>query len=242
MSKERDRWYRVLADAGFKDIETRDETGEMNGPLKTDKRWNADKRLSFEDVAAGYESEAEYYRLAGLFLHEHRFPVKEDRSIWELHAEGVPYREIATRLGIETHMRVHYVVNDLRDRMMERFGVVKPPGNAGKSVKAPVSNNGARSMVISGEGAAPGTGPETLLQDILGIIQEQVVVLRTRSTTVGGPALLGIDETRALCEYGRVVLAVSKDRRQADDEDLGGLTRPELMARLEKYVGKQAAK
>lgn len=114
-------WYARLKASGFEDIETGDE---HDGLLKTDKR--------FQD---GHESvdaaQAEYYRLASVFLHEHRFANVRERRIWEAHAGGIPMREIAKRC--RTYVRlVHATVNTLRALMLAepstRKGRPRVPG------------------------------------------------------------------------------------------------------------------
>jgi len=93
----------------FPDIET--GPGE-DGLLKTDKRWQ-------EGHEVADEAQEEYYRRAGVFLHEHLFANARERSIWEHHANGVPMREIAKRC--RTYVRlVHATVNRLRDIMLAR--------------------------------------------------------------------------------------------------------------------------
>jgi hypothetical protein len=109
-------WYAKLKASGFEDIETGDEN---SGLLKTDKRIE-------EGRGDEYAASAEYYRRAGVFLHHHDFASDADRSIWELHSEGVGMNEIARR----THLgntRVHATINQLRIEMLDP----RNPGNQG---------------------------------------------------------------------------------------------------------------
>jgi len=71
--------------------------------------------------ASDYEAQAEYYRLAGAFLHGHRFTSEEDKTIWALHVEGVPYREIAAQTGTYVR-RVNDTVGRLRAEMLGEKG------------------------------------------------------------------------------------------------------------------------
>jgi len=117
----RREWYGKLKAAGFEDIETGDE---HNGLLKTDKRFQ-------EGHESADEAQAEYYRLASVFLHEHRWQLSRDQRIWAAHAEGVPMREIAKRC--KTYVRlVHATVNRLRAIMLAtpktHIGRPKVPG------------------------------------------------------------------------------------------------------------------
>jgi len=49
----------------------------------------------------GPKATADYYRLAGHFLWDHQWnnSTKGDRAIWELHCEGLSYREVAKKLN-----------------------------------------------------------------------------------------------------------------------------------------------
>lgn len=68
-------------------------------------------------VADYFASKADYYRLAGQFLHSYWFVNDRQRRIWELHSEGVPYRKIATEVR-ETLTDVHHAIRHLREIML----------------------------------------------------------------------------------------------------------------------------
>lgn len=117
----RREWYSKLKAAGFQDIETGDE---HSGLLKTDKRFQ-------DGHESADEAQAEYYRLAGVFLHDHRWQTTRDRDVWAAHAAGVPMREIAKRC--RTYVRlVHATVGRLRAIMLAgtttKLGRPKVPG------------------------------------------------------------------------------------------------------------------
>src|SRR5690606_10178631 len=85
----RDEWYEKLRESGFDDIEY------SSGAIRTDTKL-------IERMSRG-DGNAEFYRRVSCFLHEFKWASETEEHIWELYSEGVPYRDIAERLG------VHYV-------------------------------------------------------------------------------------------------------------------------------------
>ncbi len=85
--KLKDKWYGKLEKSGFKDIE-HDE----------DFLQNPSTPFGRADTAQYNQSKEEYYRLAGHFLHDHKFTNDTEKRVWELHQSGVGTREIARRL------------------------------------------------------------------------------------------------------------------------------------------------
>lgn len=78
-------WKTKLKDSGFEDIE-KDEDSLIDWASSAFKR-----RPEYD------QSKAEYYRLAGQFLHDYRFRGPDAawlKRIWELHAVGTSIREI----------------------------------------------------------------------------------------------------------------------------------------------------
>ncbi len=75
-------WYAKLAAGGFDDIEAAD------GRLK---RWSN----TFAKNASKFQNKEEYYRMAGRFLHDHKFKNATDKKIWELHSEGLSLDKIS---------------------------------------------------------------------------------------------------------------------------------------------------
>ena len=102
---------RILEKAGFEDIEY--PSGDLKSPPAP-----AHIRNGNALDPSDYEAQGEYYRYAGQFLYEHKFTSKQDRAIWELHAEGVPYRETADRLGVTVRL-----VMDTVQRLRGKMGV-----------------------------------------------------------------------------------------------------------------------
>lgn len=102
-------WYAKLRASGFEDIETGDE---HSGLLKTDKRID-------EGRGDEYAASAEYYRRAGVFLHQRTWCDEAERAVWELHADGVGMNEIARRVR-RGNTLVCDTVNRLRAEMLRR--------------------------------------------------------------------------------------------------------------------------
>lgn len=77
-------WYRLLKDEGFDDIE------QSDGNLKV---WTCYRfKVPYNEVS--HRARVNYYRLAGQFLYDHKFKNKRERTIWELHSQGISDRQI----------------------------------------------------------------------------------------------------------------------------------------------------
>lgn len=127
-------WYQKLKDEGFKDIEQEGKNGFL-------KEWSRKFRIPYgSQVAKGYTTEDKirdnevketYYRLAGHFLYDYKFKTETLRNIWELHSEGVSYRNIAKILGpitkklILSKDNIRIFIQDLRKEMKELYRVKK---------------------------------------------------------------------------------------------------------------------
>lgn len=80
-------WYARLKQAGFNDIE------DTNSPREYLKVWESTNWVK-QYTPEAFQDRAEYYRLAGLFLHEHSFESHYEQTIWQLHSEGKSLRYI----------------------------------------------------------------------------------------------------------------------------------------------------
>lgn len=100
---ERDR---ILREAGFEDI----EAGGTDGWLKGGRGGGAHGG-AVTDHARLVEVEAAqtYHEQARSFLHRHNFDAPIERQVWELHAEGRSFSEIADELGISRSRGVRIV-------------------------------------------------------------------------------------------------------------------------------------
>lgn len=111
------RWYSKLKQSGFKDIERSDRVGKAAGLLVTGPLENI---LHSYDVNQ-FNIKEEYYRLAGQFLHEHKFDSKFEKTIWETHSQGISIENIikALKLKGKTAYKdlVHGVIKKLASEM-----------------------------------------------------------------------------------------------------------------------------
>jgi hypothetical protein len=81
------KWYKKLADEGYKDIE------QADGLLKS---WNFGRK---DHIDLGVRAiRAEYYRLAGQFCYVHKFKSSLEKAIWQMHSEGISIRRISRAL------------------------------------------------------------------------------------------------------------------------------------------------
>lgn len=86
--KLNDKWAKELKRSGFADIEQPADfkSGNPDGNLK---QWAASPYTRTSFSLSRYQSTEEYYRLAGQFLYEHKFSNDDERSLWEMHSEGL---------------------------------------------------------------------------------------------------------------------------------------------------------
>lgn len=108
-------WDKRLKDSGFEDIEQRD------GRLK---RWESHFFKQRPDVEF-QEAKTSYYRMAGYFLHEHKFEDDVIKLIWQLHSEGLGQRTIIKELkhrGLRGHFNfVGSTIRTLAALMKKRY-------------------------------------------------------------------------------------------------------------------------
>ncbi len=103
-------WDAKLKKSGFVDIEQRD------GNLK---RWDGDKiprRLS----NLKFQVQAEFYRSAGMFLHEHTFVTSSEKNVWALFAEGLTVRDISKKLK-KSKWNIHTTIQRLTKVMVAKW-------------------------------------------------------------------------------------------------------------------------
>lgn len=112
-------WNKRLKKEGFEDIE------QADGNLKL---WDSHKARSMYSSkgAEYYEARARYYQLAGQFLHDFVFPDEETKLIWELHADGMSYRNIIKTVKSRGYSafrdKVQRIIGELRQEMVKRYG------------------------------------------------------------------------------------------------------------------------
>lgn len=117
-------WYRRLKEEGFADIEVMDSLGSMDSPMMVQ---------TASSIGARFDSSVEeYYRLARLFLHDAEFESELERHCWQLHSEGIAYREISLSLpaaGFHPYKLffVQKLIRKTRGRMYEFNGIARSP-------------------------------------------------------------------------------------------------------------------
>jgi hypothetical protein len=109
-------WYQTLKTKGFQDLETED------GVLMS---WAATIfRVMKRDPLMATQKQ-EYYRLAGLFLHDYTFRNETEKYIWQLHSEGKSARLIVDALrrrGYKTYRtRVATLISELAKIMIRKY-------------------------------------------------------------------------------------------------------------------------
>lgn len=129
-------WDKKLKDSGFDDIESR-KTGAIRGSggdvylgNKTLEKTASDKNrieINNEGISRGYttlvwkESQAEYYRIACQCLWDREFKSVLERILWQLHAEGMSYQQIADEMPVSLDQ-----VRRCIERLAREFGLKKP--------------------------------------------------------------------------------------------------------------------
>jgi transposase-like protein len=118
----KDKWYKKLEKAGFEDAE--DDENHL-------KQWHSfnfsDNKQSHRFSAALFSSKAEYYRLAGQFLHTHEFKKPVEKVIWTYHADGKTNREISRLLKsagrkYSSKDYVRLIITALAKEMLKQYG------------------------------------------------------------------------------------------------------------------------
>lgn len=101
------KWYVKLKKSGFEDQE--DENGNL-------KFWSQKFHQNYKRFqGGGWQTKAEYYRLAELFLTEYKFQDEADKVIWEYHANGMSTYDIA-----DTFKKAKVYKNGTRRRRSRR--------------------------------------------------------------------------------------------------------------------------
>ncbi len=100
----RKKWYKKLADKGFKDIE--DSEGNLKSYASS---------IQSEVSPEQYVSKSRYYELAAQLLHTGYIRDSRSRFIWSLHIDGhrVPY--IADKAGVSSST-TYSVIRDIQRR------------------------------------------------------------------------------------------------------------------------------
>ena len=107
-------WDQRLKESGFKDIET---------PKGVLKEWVSSRSLPSRGIdSLKIESKTNYYRLAGNFLYDYPFFVKQERQIWADHCEGKSFGKIAKKFN-RSRSGIGKIVLTLKKKMLEFYSV-----------------------------------------------------------------------------------------------------------------------
>lgn len=111
-------WYDKLKKEGFEDIEDVHEKTEYI------RIWHS-SYFQTKYHPQVFEAKRTYYELAGQFLEasphfrfELYFQCEIEKTIWEMHAQGIPVRTIAKKLKAKV-CQIHKIIVQIRKVMME---------------------------------------------------------------------------------------------------------------------------
>ena len=85
-------WNRKLKRSGFEDIENDKSQLRVSSTSLARRSYH---NQYFEDRIEVYNARLEYYRMAEHFLYDHTFDNDLDKTIWQMHSEGISFRHIA---------------------------------------------------------------------------------------------------------------------------------------------------
>lgn len=88
-------WYEKLKKSGFVDIE------DTNSSKQYLKSWHS-IYFHCRYTPQSFEEKQEYYRRAGIFLHDHKFDSRLEKAIWSLHSEGMSIQKIGHELNLSS--------------------------------------------------------------------------------------------------------------------------------------------
>jgi len=123
--KLQDKWTKKLKSYGFEDIE--DDKGRL-------KKWTVThlNKLLYQGKTEEYtpeltnqrfSSKRDYFALAGQFLHEYKFKTKLQEKIWQLHAEGLSFREIEAKTKSISKTHAALLIGQLVKEMLKLYAI-----------------------------------------------------------------------------------------------------------------------
>lgn len=104
-------WNKKLKDSGFEDAE--DSKGNL-------KQFHGSKLFSRSRAYVTMESQTEYYRQAGQFLHEYTGFTPITKKIWELHSIGKSVRQIVKIILIYEKSYVFKLIDNMATIMLNQ--------------------------------------------------------------------------------------------------------------------------
>lgn len=120
---ERDKWYKILEEDGFEDIEIH-KPGQAEGFPELRRPTHKLIAKLLQQVQTDQTSlfrkshpENEYFTQACNFFHSNKFPSKLEKSIWEAHSEGCRITEIAAMIK-RSRSSIHRSIQKLQKKMI----------------------------------------------------------------------------------------------------------------------------
>ncbi len=119
-----DKWYKILKDSGFEDIE------DSNHNIKEWSRKLFQEKGKYHESLTKQSAKQDYYRLAGHFLYDYQGFTDTSRDMWKLHSEGISIRDISDIIkhrtgktrGLSRNM-VYLTINQLSIEMTRMYKV-----------------------------------------------------------------------------------------------------------------------
>lgn len=106
------KWYKKLKEKGFKDIEKPNSPHLASWTSYT----GADAESASSFVSEPNKVKLEYYDMARKFLESHPFESEKHKKMFEMHVEGLGYRQIAKKYRT-TKFKVSGIMKPLLDLM-----------------------------------------------------------------------------------------------------------------------------
>lgn len=111
-----DKWNKILKDEGL-------EIESPSGMLGEYSRSKFQQKGYYKYHKVQAESNEEYYRLAGHFLHDYEEFTEFEKTVWALHSDGLSHRDIETLLGNVGRTKVGVVLKELTQKMITMYKV-----------------------------------------------------------------------------------------------------------------------
>lgn len=123
LQKLKTLWYKKLKRSGFEDIENKH--GDFKVTSYTRIAASKNNGVDYETLKVKRSAAEEYYRMAGMFLHDHTFEFSRERRIWSMHCEGVGVRDISRKLRVSKiimgRSMISQVLKKLKTLMLARY-------------------------------------------------------------------------------------------------------------------------
>jgi hypothetical protein len=120
------KWYKVLKDEGFKDIETnenylKDSTIDRVGRNTFSRLDSSDEENSVPALTAKavWNAKQDYYYYAEHFLNDYKFDSELEKNIWKLHSEGISVKDIFKTLPKQQPWNLENVEEVIRKLVKE---------------------------------------------------------------------------------------------------------------------------